>query len=145
MKRPLLLPLGVFLLCGAVYGAVGPGRIDMIDGQYRFEVAKNILDYHSVQIGDVYLGGAVHGVLGEYSSYGISGSLVALPLILVSRVLGAPAIDRDQFFFSFTSSLFGAATAALLLLFYTRLGVEPRRALAWTLVAAFATLFFPGS
>jgi hypothetical protein len=145
MKRPLWLPVGVFLLCAAVYGAAGPGRIDMIDGQYRFEVAKNILDYHSVQIGDVYLGGAVHGVLGEYSSYGISGSLVALPLVLLSRAIGPPSIERDQFFFSFTSSVFGAASAALLFLFYTTLGVEPRRALSWTLVAAFATLLFPGS
>jgi len=145
MKRPWLLPLGVFLFCAAVYGAAGPGRIDMIDGQYRFEVARNILDYHSVQIGDVFLGGSVSGVLGEYSSYGISGSLVALPLVLVSRALGATSIERDQFFFSFTSSLFGAAAMALLVLFYLRLGVEPRRALGWTLVAAFATLYFPGS
>lgn len=145
MKRPLLLPLGVFLLCGAVYGLAGPGRIDMIDGQYRFEVARNIIDFHSVQIGDVFLGGSVTGVLGEYSSYGISGSLVPLPLILISRAIGAPSIERDHFFFSFTSSLFGAAAMALLFVFHTRLGVEPRRALLWTLVAAFATLYFTGS
>src|SRR3954469_4989224 len=145
MKRPLLGALGGFLLCGAVYGAAGPGRIDMIDGQYRFEVARNIIDYNSVQIGDVYLGGAVHGVLGEYSSYGISGSAVAFPLVLLSRALGPRSIDRDQFFFSFTSSLFGAASAALLFLFYTDLGIERMRALRWTFVTAFATLYFPGS
>lgn len=145
MNRPFLLPLGVFLLCAAVYGAVGPGRIDMIDGQYRFEVAKNILEDGSVQIRDLYLGGAVAGLLGAYSSYGISGSLVALPLLILSSTLGPPSIDRDQFFFSFTSTLFGAAAAALLFVFYTRLGIDRRRALAWTAVAAFATLLFTGA
>jgi len=94
MKRPWLLPLGVFLFCAAVYGAAGPGRIDMIDGQYRFEVARNILDYHSVQIGDVFLGGSVSGVLGEYSSYDISGSLTPLPLEL--RRLTVSPVNRGS-------------------------------------------------
>ena len=128
-----------------MYGAAAPGRIDMIDGQYRFEVARNILDHGSVQIGDLHLGGSVPGVLGEYSPYGISGSLVGLPLVLISRALGPYSIDRDQFFFSFTSTVFGAATAALLFLFYAELGIDRIRALGWTFVAAFATLYFPGS
>jgi hypothetical protein len=145
MNRPFLLPLGVFLVCAAVYGAAGPGRIDMIDGQYRYEVAKNLIEDGSVQIRDMNLGGAVGGLLGAYSSYGISGSIVAVPLVLVSRAIGPPSIDRDQFFFSFTSSLFGAASAALLFVFYTRLGIEPRRALWWTAVSAFATLLFTGA
>jgi hypothetical protein len=145
MKRSVLLPLGVFLVCAAIYGAAGPGRIDMIDGQYRFEVARNIIDDGSVQISDIFLGGAVDGLLGAYSSYGLSGSVVAVPLVLVSRAVGAPSLDRDQFFFSFTSALFGAAVAALVFVFYTRLGIPPRRALAWTAVAAFATLMFNGS
>lgn len=139
------MALGIFLLVGATYAIVGPGRIDMIDGQYRYEVARDIIDEGSVQIRDPYLGGAIKGVLGFYSSYGISGSLVGIPLVLVSRVSGPATTDRDQFFFSFTSAVFGAATAALLFLFYVRLGISLRSALGWTLVAAFATLLFPGS
>src|SRR3954469_21830677 len=145
MKSPFLVAVGLFLLTGAIYAAVGPGRIDMIDGQYRFEVARNIVDDGSVQIRDMYLAGAVGGLIGAYSPYGLSGSLAALPLVLVSRAVGAPSVDRDQFFFSLTSAVFGAATAALLFLFYLQLGIGMRRALGWTLVAAFATLLFPGS
>lgn len=144
-RKSVLVSAGLFLLVGAVYGWAGPGRIDMIDGQYRFEVARNIIEDGSVQIGDPFLGGAVQGINGEYSSYGISGSIVPIPLILFAKASGMPTIDRQQFFFSFTSAVFGAAGAALLFLFCIELGVAPRAALAWTFVASFATLMFPQS
>lgn len=143
--RKSVASIGIFLLVGTVYAWVGPGRIDMIDGQYRFEVAKNIIDDGSVQIRDLVLGGAVPGLTGMYSSYGISGSLVAVPLILLAGSPSLAPVDRQQFFFSMTSAAFGAATAALLFVFYTLLGIEWRRSLGWTFVAAFATLTFPQS
>jgi hypothetical protein len=141
----VLAAVGVFLLAGSVYVATGPGRIDIIDGQYRFEVARNLLDDGSMEVRDPFLAGAVTGLAGVYSPYGISGSIAPLPLLMVARSFGAPSIDRQQFFFSFTSSLFGAATAALLILFYGSLGVARRTALFWTLVAAFGTLAFPAA
>lgn len=136
---------GLFVLVAAVYAASGPGRIDIIDGQYRFEVARNIVEDASVQIRDQFLGDAVAGLIGAYSSYGISGSLVAVPLVALAKAWGPYSIDREQFFFSFTSALLGAASAAVLFLFYIRLGVRARSAVGWTLVAAFATLSFPAS
>jgi hypothetical protein len=141
-RASVLTALGIFLLVSAVYALTGPGRIDIIDGQYRFEVAHNIVDHASIQIEDPFLGLAVPGLIGAYSPYGISGSLVAAPLVALGR-LGASSLDREQFFFSFTSGVLGAATAALLFLFYTRLGVGRRAALFWTFVSAFATLAFP--
>jgi hypothetical protein len=140
-----LAAIGVFLFVGAVYGAASPGRIDIIDGQYRFEVAKNLIHDGSIQIRDPFLGDVVEGISGAYSHYGISGSLVALPLVLLANITGTPSLDREQFLFAFTSALFGAATAAALFLFYTSLGVDRRPALQWTFVAAFATLAFPAS
>jgi hypothetical protein len=152
MRRPqetprpvsLTVAAGVFLVVGAVYALAGPGRIDMIDGQYRFEVARNIIERGSVQVYDPYLGGTV-GVNGVYSSYGLSGSVVALPMILLGKASGIPSVDREQFFFSLTSAVFGAAAAALLFVFYSHLGVSAPAALLWTLVSAFATLVFPQS
>ena len=140
MSKSAVLAIGIFLLVGAVYAAAGSGRIDIIDGQYRFEVAKNIVEDRSIQIMDPFLGFGVQGVDGisVYSPYSISGSLVSLPLVM----LGTPSLDRQQFLFSFTSAALGAATAAILFLFYTTLGVAPRPALAWTLVASFTTLTF---
>ena len=145
MNPSRLAAAGLFLLVAAIYGIAGPGRIDIIDGQYRFEVARNILEDGSVQIRDMNLADAVPGLIGAYSSYGISGSLVALPLIAAAKVSGPPSVDREQFFFSFTSAVLGAGSAALLFLFYRRLGVAAAPAVGWTLVAAFATLSFPAS
>ncbi len=145
MRGPVTAAVGVFLLVGAVCALAGPGRIDMIDGQYRFEVARNIIERGSVQVYDPYLGGAVVGVSGVYSPYGIAGSVVAMPMILLGKASGTPSVDREQFFFSFTSALFGAAAAALLFVFYTHLGVGAQAALLWTFVSAFATLAFPQS
>jgi hypothetical protein len=141
----LAMSAGIFLLGSAIYVAASAGRIDIIDGQYRFDVAHNLIDDGSVQIRDTFLAGAVPGLIGAYSSYGISGSLVPIPLILAARIGHPDALDREQFFFSFASSVLGAATLALLFLFYIELGVAWRSALAWTAVAGFATLMFPAS
>jgi hypothetical protein len=137
--------IGIFLLVGAVYSLAGPGRIDIIDGQYRFEVAKNILEDGSIQIMDPYLGWAVQGINGVYSPYNVSGSLAGVPLIALAKLTGSATRDRQQFFFSFTSAMLGAATAAVLFLFYEALGVRRRTAIAWIMVASFATLAFPAA
>lgn len=137
--------IGVILFVGAIYALTGPGRIDIIDGQYRFEVAKNILETRSIQIMDPALAYALPGIAGAYSPYGISASIVALPLLVLARTAGHASIDRLQFFFSLSSAAFGAATAGVVFLFYRRLGITSRPALLWTLVAAFATLAFPAA
>jgi len=117
--------LGVCLVVAAVYIGAGPGRIDIIDGQYRFEVARNIVGDRSIQLMDPFLGDAVNGLLGAYSPYGVSGSLTGAPLVALANLVGEPSQDRQQFFFSFTSGILGAATAAVLFLFLTELSVAP--------------------
>jgi hypothetical protein len=139
----LVTALGIALFVAAVYIASAPGRIDIIDGQYRFEVARNMVEDYSIQLRDMYLGNAIDGVLGAYSPYGVSGSLTGVPLIVLADLVGPASMDRRMFFFSFTSGVLGALTAGVLFFFLTELSVAPRPALAWTLVASFATLAFP--
>lgn len=143
--RSSVVSLGVFLVVLAVYGIVGPGRIDIIDGQYRFEVAHSLATVGSVEVSDPMLGDAVQGIDAVYSPYGVSGSIVPLPLVLAARLFGPPSIDRQQFFFSFGSAVLSAGTAAILFLFYRALDVPPRPALFWTFVSAFTTLAFPAA
>ena len=143
MRPRLVTALGVSVFTAAIYIATGPGRIDIIDGQYRFEVAKNIVDDWSIQLRDPFLGDAINGLLGTYSPYGLSGSLTGVPLVAIANWIGAPSQDRQQFFFSFTSGILGAATAGVLFLFLLDLTVPPRRALWWTLIACFTTLAWP--
>ena len=137
--------LGIFLLALAVYVLLSPGRIDIIDGQWRYEVAHNIFSHHSTAILDPgLLWGGVVGADGQrYSYYGFSGSLAALPLIVISHLLAPGNRDLEQFLFSMTSQLFAAATVALLFGIYRSQGFVPKIALGWSLVFGFATLFFP--
>ena len=44
---------GLFLLILGLYLLFSPARIDILDGQMRFEVSKNMLDFHG------YLYGAI--------------------------------------------------------------------------------------
>jgi len=143
MRPRILTALGLFLVVSAVYMAAGSGRIDTIDGQYRFEVARNLAEDGSIKIVDPFLGFAINGIGGAYSPYGISPSIISLPLVYLAYLSGPESQDRQQFFFSFTSAIVAAGAAPMLFLFYTALGVHARPAIGWTLVASFATLTFP--
>ncbi len=139
---------GIFLLLLALYVLTGPGCIDMIDGQARFDVAYNWLVIGRPSMRDVWIGGYM-GVPGRdgflYSYYGAPASVFAMPLIWLGLLTSAPAIQPRQFLFSLTSSVFGAGIAGILFLFYLELGVAVRRVLLWTMVSSFATLVWPMS
>jgi hypothetical protein len=143
MKR-LLLAAGTFLVVACAYVITGPGRIDIIDGQYRFDVAHNLLAHHTDQVSDRALIGALISNDGRrFSPYSVTSSAVSLPLIWLARHLGPESIDREQFYFSFTSAFFAAGTAVLLLIFFGELGLSDGEALLWVFVVAFATSMLP--
>ena len=125
------MAIGVFLLALSIYVLTSPGRIDIIDGQTRFDVAYNWLVEGRPILQDTWISGYM-GVRGRdgllYSYYGAPGSVFAMPLVLVALCMG-PAIEPIQFLFSLTASIFGAGIAAVLFLFYLELGVGVRRAL----------------
>ena len=133
---------GIFLLVVGIYGLSGPGRIDMVDGQIRFDVAYNWLATGRPVVTDDWIG-PLMGVPGRdghrYSFYGAPASVFGMPLVWAGIHSGAHDVQLSQFLFSLTSSLFGAAIAPLLFLFYLELGATVRRAFAWTMVSSFAT------
>jgi hypothetical protein len=139
---------GLFLVVLGIYILTNPGRIDIIDGQARFDVAYNWLLTGRPIMRDNLIGPIV-GVRGRngflYSYYGAPGSIFAMPLVWLGLHASAPDIRPSQFLFSLTSSLFGAAIAPILFLFYLELGIETRRALFWSIVSSFATLIWPVS
>jgi hypothetical protein len=134
---------GTFLLFLALYLLSGPGRIDIIDGQYRFEVAWNLVEQGRPIVRDIFLA-ARSGLDGaRYSYYGLPASAAATPLVWLGFVFGGVDGELARFLFSFTSSFFAAASLTLLLHFWTRLGVSPRRAFAWTAIVGLGTLIWP--
>lgn len=145
-RSSIWIACGIFLVVLGIYSLSGPGRIDIIDGQARFDVAYNWLVAGRPIMRDSLIGPlmSVPGRNGlHYSYYGAPASIFAMPLVWLGLYTSAPAIQPSQFLFSLTSSIIGAGVAPILFLFYLELGVTRRKAFAWTMVSSFATLVWP--
>lgn len=138
---------GLFLLVLGIYALSGPGRIDIVDGEIRFDVAFNWLIYGHPIVADTWIGPFMSepGRNGQrYSYYGAPASLFSIPLVWLGLHTGPPpGIQSSQFAFSLTSAVLGAGIGPILFLFYLELGLTTRRALAWALVSSFATYIWP--
>ena len=137
---------GIFLIVLGVYVLSSPGRIDIVDGQARFDVSYNWLVIGQPVVRDNWIGPvvAVPGRSGfRYSYYGAPSSVFGAPLVWLGLHTGLHSIPFSQFLFSLISPIFGAAVAPVLLLFYLELGARTREAIAWTMISSFATLLWP--
>jgi len=136
--------LALFLFLTGVYVVSGPGRIDIIDGQYRFEVTRNIVEIGRPVLRDPALDRGVYGPDGShYSGYGPAASVAAVPLVAIAHAAAPGDRELAQFLFSFTSALLAALAMVLLFATYELFGIPRRRALAATLTVALATLMWP--
>lgn len=138
---------GLFLFVLAVYVLSSPGRIDIIDGQARFDVAYNWLHAGKPLLIDPWIR-PLMAVPGRhklpYSYYGPPASVLPMPLMALGALYDKDmGLGASQFLFSLTSPIVGAAISPVLFLFYVELGVKVRHAFAWTLVSAFATMVWP--
>jgi len=139
---------GAFLLLLGVYLFTHPGRIDITDGQQRFDVAANIVNLHGPILTDANF--VDHSPRNAktgwcYSFYNAPASVIAVPVMIVNRVTHTPSLASDRWAFSLTSVWFGALVGPLLLAFYRRLGVALLPAVASVGIFCFTTLWWPGS
>jgi hypothetical protein len=134
---------GMFLSVLAVYLLTGPGRIDMIDGQFRYEVTRSILDGAGFRLRDPALPRVSVGTDGHrYAFYGPGASLTALPLVALARLFGGD-LNTQMFFFSLTSAFSVSAAVSAFYLFRRRLGGTPGGSALSAAILAFATPFWP--
>lgn len=137
------LALGLLLLMASLYCLTGPGRIDIIDGQFRYDVARSLLDGHGFQVRDPVLRFGPRGLDGHlYSDYGPGASILAVPLVAWARAIGGDR-NSEMFFFSFTSAIAASVCVAAFYLFRRRLGDPPRWAVSWAIVLAVASPLWP--
>ena len=139
-----LTAFGIFLLVSAAYILSGPGRIDMIDGQFRYEVAANLVKEGRPVVRDPALyWGSRKGRTGFwYSYYNAGPSVSGLPFVWLGHV-STHDEETQRFLFSLTSAIAGGLLSSALYIFYRALGVGGGAALGWTLVSAFATMLWP--
>ena len=145
--RERSLAAAVFLIALSGFVLSGPGRIDSIDGQVRFDISRNLILIGRPAILDPYL--AFQGIRGTdgllYSTYGPAPSYLAVPLVWLGARLGDVQGELARFLFSWLNAIFVAGTVALLTVFYLDLGVSRRAAVSWALLAAFASMLWIGA
>ena len=133
--------VGLFLFIFSLLALAGPGRIDIVDGQARYEVARSLVDHGDsvVRNRNVWFG-VFPGRDGQpYTYYRFPQSVLGVPAILVADATGPVREERRHFFFVLTS----AAAAALLALAYAtwfrRQGLSDRRAALWATAGILCT------
>lgn len=146
-RRDLALALGLYLLVAVVYVLSGPGRIDQVDGQYRFEVARSLLLHGKPVLLDPTMPttAAREAAIGRVAGYGFSPSVMAIPLMELGRLVGWKGAEAQRFLFSWLSGLLGAGIVPLQVLVHRRLGLSRQAAAAWGLATAFCTFLWAGS
>src|SRR5262249_54833886 len=132
---------GVLVFVFAVVALSGPGRIDIVDGQARFEVAKSLVLHGDsvVRNPDVWFS-VFPGRHGDpYSYYRFPHSVIGAAAILLSDITGPQWDGRRHFFFVLSSAVAAALLACVYLAWFTRRGLSNRAAVLWSLAGVFCT------
>jgi hypothetical protein len=126
-----LAGLGLFIF--ALVALSGPGRIDIVDGQARFEVGRSLAEHgDSVLRDDRIWFGSFPGRDGRpYTTYRLPQSLVALAAIAVADATGPVDEGRRHFFFVLGGAVACALLSILYALWFRKMGLRPGASLFW--------------
>jgi hypothetical protein len=132
---------GLFLTVFAIVALSGPGRIDIVDGQTRYEVARSLVDHGDLVIRDPNVWFVVFPGRGgqRYAKYRFPQSAVGMCAILVADSTGPVNEPRRHFFFVLTSAVVSALLAVSYAALFQHLGLQPRPALLWGAAGIFCT------
>jgi hypothetical protein len=132
---------GVFLLTFSVVALSGPGRIDIVDGQARFEVAKSLALHGDLIVRNPAVWFSVFpGRNGQpYSYYRFPHSVLGALAVLVSDGTGPDRDARRHFFFVLVGAVAAATLACLYLAWFLQRGLHLRPAVFWALAGIFCT------
>jgi hypothetical protein len=132
---------GLFLTVFAMVALSGPGRIDIVDGQTRYEVARSLVDHGDLVIRDPDVWFAVFpGRDGRlYTKYRFPQSVMGVGAVLAADKTGSISEARRHFFFVLTSAVACAMLAVTYALVFRRLGYRPAVALLWAMGGIFCT------
>ena len=132
---------GQFVLVVALLALSGPGRIDDLDGQTRYEVARSLVDHGDVVVRcDHFWWCILPGRDGrQYSSYRLPHSLLGVPAILAADATGPKTEGRRHFFFCLVSAVMAGVLAVTYSVWFRSLGYSVGSALLWGLAGIVCT------
>ena len=141
MVRWWIAQAGLFLTVLAVVALSGPGRIDIVDGQTRYELARNLVEHGDSVIRDPDVWFVVFpGRDGRrYTKYRFPQSAVGVLAILTADRSGRSNEGRRHFYFTMISAVASAALAVIYASLFRRLGHGPRASLLWAAGGIFCT------
>lgn len=140
-SRVCLVLVGLFLMAFALLALTGPGRIDIIDGQTRYEVARSMVEHGDVVIRDPHVWYPVApGRDGKtYTNYRLPHSMLGVPAILLADATGPVSEARRHFFFSLINAVSSASCVVAFAIWFWRNGSSLRAAAGWAMLGLVAT------
>jgi hypothetical protein len=134
-----LVGLGLFVF--AAVALTGPGRIDIIDAQTRYEVGRSLVDHGDVAIHNPEVAFTVFpGRDGQqHTYYRLPQSVVAAGCVLVADATGPISEARRHFFFSLHGAVVAAGLAVAYAVWFRRRGLSPAAAVGWAAAGIFCT------
>ncbi len=132
---------GLFFSVFAVVALSGPGRIDIVDGQTRYEVARSLVQHRDSVIRDPNVWFVVFpGRDGRnYTKYRFPQSAAGVAAIWAADGFGPVNEARRHFFFTLTSAVASACLAVIYASLFRCLGHPPRGSLIWAAAGVFCT------
>jgi hypothetical protein len=132
---------GQFQLVFAVAALSGPGRIDIVDGQTRYEVARNLVEHGDSVIRDKDVWCAVlPGRDGQrYANYRFPHSGLGVVAIWLADATGPTDEARRQFFFTLICPFAAAVLALTYAVWFRSLGLGPWASIGWATAGIFCT------
>jgi hypothetical protein len=133
--------LGLFVLVFALVALSGPGRMDIVDGAPRYEVARSLVDHGDVVVRSPDVTFCVLPGRGgkPYSLYRLPQSLLGVPALLLADAMGPVDEARRQYFFVLTGAFAAGILAVCYAAWFRRLGQGPAAAAGWALAGIFCT------
>jgi hypothetical protein len=128
-----LAGLGLFVF--ALVALSGPGRIDIVDGQTRFEVGRSLVEHGDSVIRDPRVDWVVFPGRDNkpYTYYRLPQSILASGAIVLANLTGPATEGRQHFFFLLTSAFACSIIAIGYACWFRHTGCRPRIALLWAL------------
>ena len=141
LHRALLTTVGLFMVVFSLLALSGPGRIDIVDGQARFEVAKSMALHGDAIVRNPAVWFSVFpGRDGQrFSSYRFPHSVLGAGSILLSDLTGPDADPRRHFWFVLVSAAAAASLACVYFWWFRRTGLRHGQALGWAIAGIVCT------